>query len=136
MLKTFGTFILGALFFIGLSSFDAPTSAIVKDWEKLGSKKVNYRLDKDVVHVGIKDGVFKKLKLVVSGGSLNMHKMVVHYGNGTKENINLKHNFSRLSTSRVIDLKGNRRVIKKIVFLYDTKNRSARKAKLHVFGKH
>ena len=47
-----------------------------------------------------------------------MHKLVVHYGNGETENIELRNNFSAGSESRVIDL----RVIQKIVFWYDTKN--------------
>ncbi len=134
MLKTIGTLLVSAVFFISLSSFEAPT--VKKEWVKLGSKKVDYRLDRDVILVGPQDGLFTKLKLVVTNGSLNMHKMKVHYANGTSQTIELRHNFSRRSSSRVIDLKGNKRVIKKITFIYDSKNVSRRKAKLHVFGKH
>ena len=53
-----------------------------------------------------------------------MHKLVVHYGNGETENIELRNNFSAGSESRVIDL----RVIQKIVFWYDTKNLARRNA--------
>lgn len=136
MLKTLGTFLLGALMIVGLSSFDKNPETLLGDWVHLGSKKVNYKVDRDVIKVGIKDGRFKKLKLVVTQGNLNMHRMVVHYGNGSQEEIELRHNFSRRSSSRVIDLKGNKRIITKIVFIYDTKNLSKRKAKLQVFGKH
>ena len=131
-------FLLGAVFFITFSSFDAPTDSGVSigDWERLGSRKVNYKLDRDVIHVGVQDGRFKKLKLKVTGGNLNMHRMVVHYGNGSKEEINVRHNFSRRSGSRVIDLKGNKRIIKKVVFVYDSKNASRRRATVHLFGRH
>ena len=54
---------------------------------------------------------------------------------GTSEEIKLRHNFNRRSDSRVIDLNGRNRIIKKITFLYDTKNRSRRRATLQVFGK-
>ncbi|MDC8004305.1 DUF2541 family protein [Aureisphaera galaxeae] len=135
-MKKFGTFIIAAFMLVGLSSFDTPAETLVKDWVRIGTKKVDYKLDRDVMHVGLDDGRFKKLKLMVSNGNLNMHRMVVHYANGSKQEIELRHNFSRKSTSRVIDLKGNKRIIKKIVFIYDTKNASKRKAKLHVFGKH
>ncbi|NND62344.1 MAG: DUF2541 family protein [Flavobacteriaceae bacterium] len=134
MLKIIGTLLVSAVFFISLSSFD--TIAVTKDWEKLGSKNVNYKLDRDVIAVGLQDGLFTKLKLAVTGGSLNMHKMWVHYANGTKQEIELRHNFSRRSTSRVIDLKGNKRIITKVTFIYDTKNFSGKKAKIHLFGKH
>ncbi|WP_420573545.1 hypothetical protein [Kordia sp.] len=135
-MKTFATLLLSAVLFIGLSSFDTTKSnTFTQKWEKLGSKKVNYKLDKDVIHVGKHEGTFKKLKLVVSKGALNMHRMVVHYGNGSQEEIKLKHTFNRRSNSRVIDLNGNKRFITKISFLYDTKNRSRNRATLHVFGK-
>ncbi|WP_298520358.1 DUF2541 family protein [uncultured Kordia sp.] len=135
-MRLYATFILSAILFIGLSSFDtASTETFTKKWEKLGSKKVNYRLDKDVIRVGKHEGTFKKLKLVVSKGAINMHKMVVHYGNGSTEEIKLKHNFSRRSDSRVIDLNGNKRFITKITFIYDTKNLSKSRATLHVFGR-
>lgn len=133
--------LLGSIFFVTLSSFTGfekmSETAIdnVGDWERLGSRKVNRALDKDVIHVGIKDGRFKKLKLQVTGGSLNMHRMIVHYGNGTKEEIQLRHNFSRRSGSRVIDLKGNKRIIKKVVFFYDSKNLQRSRATMHLFGK-
>lgn len=107
----------------------------VGKWRKLGSKKVNYQLDRDVIMVGANDGVFKKLKVVVTGGALNMRSMVVEYGNGTKDNIPLKHNFAKRSDSRVIDLQGNNRVIRKITFVYDTKNISRRRATVSVFGR-
>lgn len=107
----------------------------IGDWKKLGTKKVSFKLDRDVLHVGAREGGYTKLKVLVTGGNVNMHKMVVEYANGTKDNINLKHNFSRGSDTRVIDLQGGKRFIKDITFWYDTKNRSRKKAKIHVFGK-
>ena len=120
-------FILGSSF----TTLDTP----VKKWQKLGSKKVNYSLDKDVIRVGANDGTFTKLKIKVKGGSVNMHKMVVEYGNGSKDKIPLKHTFTRGTDSRVIDLEGGRRVIKDITFWYDTKNFARKKATVIVYGK-
>ncbi|WP_103865957.1 DUF2541 family protein [Aquimarina sp. I32.4] len=106
------------------------------DWKHLGSRTVNYKLDKDVIKLTAKEGSFRKLKIKITGGSLTMHKMVVQYGNGKKDIIQLKHNFSRKSETRIIDLKGNKRIIRNITFIYDTKKSSIKKAKIHVFGKH
>ncbi|MCR9253014.1 MAG: DUF2541 family protein [bacterium] len=106
-----------------------------KDWDKLGTRAVDYKLDRDVIHVGADNGRYTKLKVAVTGGALNMHKMTVHYMNGTSQNISVKHNFSRNSATRLIDLVGNKRFIKKIVFHYDTKNLARSKAKVHVFGR-
>lgn len=104
-------------------------------WQNLGTKTVNYRMDRDVLDVQKRDGVFKQLKFVVRGGSLNMHKVVVHFENGGQQEIDLRHQFNRGSSSRIVDLKGNNRFIEKIVFWYDTQNQSRNKAKLTVWGK-
>jgi len=107
-----------------------------RDWDFLGSRTVNFSLDKDVLEVGAKDGAFTKLLFKVDKGSLNMHKIVVSYGNGSRDEINVKHEFKRGTTSRVVDLKGKGRIVKRITFWYDTKNRSARKATMKVYGRH
>jgi len=105
-------------------------------WEKLGTRIVDYGLDKDNIPVTANKGGFTKLKVEVTGGAINMHKMIVVYGNGVKDDIPLRHNFNRKSSSRIIDLKGGKRVIKRIVFVYDTKGILKRKAVVHVFGRH
>lgn len=120
--------------FTGLSSF-TPTTATLNKWNHIDTKKVNYRIDRDVMYVGADDGRFSKLKLRVTGGDLNMHRMIVHYVNGAPDEIQLRHTFNKRSKSRVIDLKGNKRFIKKIVFIYDTQNNENRKARIAVFGK-
>lgn len=105
-------------------------------WELLGTRKVNYGLDRDVISVGRHEGSFTKLKVLVSGGGINMHKMVVVYGNGKRDELSLRHNFRRGSDSRIIDLNGGNRVIKQVIFWYDTKNISQRRARVRVFGRH
>ncbi len=110
--------------------------AQVGNWEKLGTRVVDYKLDRDVIHVGAQKGGFAKLKVAVDGGSINMHKMIITYGNGTKETITLRHNFRPDSASRVIDIRGGKRLIKSITFYYDTKNLAHSKAVVTVFGRH
>lgn len=116
------------------SSFTTSDSSQLP-WKKLGTKKVSYKLDRDVIRIGYKDGSFKKLKVLVTGGSLNMYKMKVEYGNGSHDLIPLRHNFAKGSDSRIIDLEGGNRVIKDITFWYDTKNRAKKRATVHVFGR-
>ena len=105
------------------------------NWQKLGSRKVNFKVEKDEIVVGAQEGTFTKLKLLVTSGSLNMHKMVVVYGNGKREEIQLRHNFSSKSTSRLIDLKGNKRAIQKIIFWYDSDLTRKGRATLSVFAR-
>ncbi len=105
-------------------------------WERLGSKKVDFRLDKDVFHVGMHEGAFRKLKLEVTGGSINVHQVMIEYANGTRDKFPVKQSFNKGQGSRVLDLPGNKRIIKDITLWYDTKNRSRKKATVHIFGKH
>lgn len=132
MKSSISIFSLLIVFLLG-SSFSA-TESFIGSWKKLGTKKVSYKLDKDVIHVGPNDGTYKKLKIAVTGGSVNIHKIVVEYGNGSKDKISVKHNFCKGSSSRLLDLEGGNRIIKDITFWYDTKNSSKKRAKVHVFG--
>lgn len=124
---------LACVILIG-SSFSSHEASLAK-WFKLGAKNVSYKLDRDVIYVGAKRGGFTKLKLEVTRGNLNMHKMVVEYRNGSKDIIPLKYNFMKGSDTRVIDLEGGKRIIKDITMWYDTKNYSGQMAKVHVYGR-
>lgn len=104
-------------------------------WRSLGTKTLNYKTDHDILDVQLRDGRFQQLRFVVRGGSLNMRKCVVHFENGGQQEIDLRHNFIPRSASRVVDLKGNNRIIERISFWYDTQNSSVKKATLTVFGK-
>lgn len=127
------TIFLSIFLVVGLTSFTAPET--ISDWEQLGVRKVDFKIDRDVIKVGVADGKFKRLKLVVTQGDLNMRSMNVHYANGAVDKIPLRFNFNRRSTSKVIDLKGNNRIIKKVVFVYDTDNRERRRARVTLYGK-
>jgi hypothetical protein len=106
-------------------------------WEKLGQRKVNYKLDRDEVLVTARDGRFNAVKLKVRKGGVNMHKMTIHFGDGTSQNVNMKNTIPAGGETRVVKLKGKKkRVIRKVVFWYDTKNLANKKAVVELWGKH
>jgi hypothetical protein len=105
-------------------------------WELLGTRKVSFRLDRDVMPVTWREGSFNAIRIVVRNGSLNMQKCIIHFENGGTKEIELRHNFAGKSASRIIDLPGNKRLIEKIVFWYDTKNVSRKRATILVYGRH
>jgi hypothetical protein len=118
-----------------ICSFLMSFSTSSANWVRLGQKKVNFTVDRDVILVGAQDGRFTKLKLMVKGAPITMHKCIIHFGNGGTQTINVRHHFNRNSSSRVLDLTGNKRVIKKIVMYHDTKNRARNRATVTVFGR-
>src|SRR5687768_13305923 len=91
------TAIAPVFLFIVLSSF------ISQDpWVHLGTRKVNFGVDKDVINVTYRDGAFSAVKILVNDGALNMHKCTIFFENGGKQEVELRHNFAKNSDSRVI----------------------------------
>lgn len=105
-------------------------------WELLGERKVNLGLDHDRIVVGMRDGVFSKLKIKVKHSGINMHKMVVHFKNGDKQEIAIREDIAQGGESRVIDLEGKKRVITEVDFWYDTKGLINNKAIVELWGRH
>jgi hypothetical protein len=120
------------------SAIPSPASEINNPprWEKLGERRVNFGVDHDEIMVTASEGRFSALKIMVKKGGINMHKMVVHFGDGSSEEIELRNDIPAGGESRVIDLPGKKRVIRKVVFWYDTKNFADRKAEVELWGRH
>ena len=65
-----------------------------------------------------------------------LKKVIVHYRNGSSEEIALRANIPAGGETRAIDLNGKNRIIKKVVFYYNSKPRALRKGKVKLFGMH
>lgn len=109
------------------------TSAAVK-WDFLGQKTVDFGADRDQIVVTAKEGVFKRIKLQVRKAPVEFNKVVVHYRNGSTESIVLRDHIRAGGETRAIDLKGNNRIIKKVVFYYNSKIRAGRKGIVKLYG--
>ncbi len=104
-------------------------------WTLLGERLVNDRLDRDVIPVTAAKGDFKSLVIRVKGASVYFKKVVVVYGNGERDEIELRNTIPAGGSSRVIDLKGHDRIIREIEFWYDANTIRGRKAMVRVFGR-
>ena len=135
MMKKENFKILLAMIIFFTTSISASYSQKPK-WELLGIRKVDFKIDRDVIPVTYREGTFDAIRIVVNKGSLNMHKCIVHFENGGSKEIALRHNFSGRSASRIIDLPGNKRFIEKIEFWYDSKNIPGQRATVLVYGRH
>lgn len=87
-------------------------------WEKLGERIVNGGADRDVIPVGRAEGKFSRINVVVEHSSLEMFDIVVRFGDGTEFSPQVRHVFGENTRSRVIDLPGDRRVIRAVEFRY------------------
>ena len=111
-----------------LSSFAAQNR-----WVLVADKIVDFGVDRDVITVRGNDA-FTKLKLRITDAPLKMLDMDVIFENGEHFRVPLQYSFHQGEESRVIDLPGRARRIKRIELLYETKGILRGKARVAVWG--
>ncbi len=87
-------------------------------WDKLGERMVDGKVDKDVIPVGRAEGKFSQVMVVVEHSALEMYDMEITFGDGSKFSPPTRLMFEKNTTSRVIDLPGDKRVIRQVAFRY------------------
>jgi hypothetical protein len=98
--------------------FGVESAAQAASWERLGCKNVGFIVDKDTIDVGRKDGAFKSLKLKVRQAPVEFFAVRVMFGNGLRQDIQIREKVPAGAESRPIDLAGDARGIQKIDLLY------------------
>ena len=105
-------------------------------WEKLGQRTVDIKADHDEIIVTAHEGAFTKLKFKILKAPIHVRNINIVFRNGDKKNIQLNRKFSPGSESKVVDLPGNKRIIKKIILNYKTVPGVNSKAIVVVLGRH
>lgn len=103
-------------------------------WQSLGSKRVGFQLDHDVIEVGAREGTFRRIKLKVSGNDIFIVGFKVVYGNGSSEEWRIGAMVPAGAESRAIDLQGKNRFIRAVELLYKTRPNFNGKATVEVLG--
>lgn len=109
-------------------------TGIGADWVLLGQRAVTDRADHDVIVVSATRGDFTRIKLTVQRAAVDFHRVVVHFGNGGKQEVELRNTIPAGGESRAIDLTGDDRVIRSVEFWYDAKTFRGRRAVVRLFG--
>ena len=125
-------------FLFSLSTLNCSTTqrpAPRADWRFIADKWVNYGLDRDVILFGDLKDDFRQLKIRVTDAPLKIYDMKIHFDNGDVQDVALKLLFRQGDESRVIDLNGGLRHLRKIEFWYETKGVRKGKARVAVWGK-
>jgi hypothetical protein len=91
-----------------------------KGWTMLGEQSVDGRRDKDTIKVSKYAGQFDQLTMVVLDSDLDLKDFVIKFGDNDKEkwSPSFKQVFKEGSRTRVIDLPGKDRIIRKIELAY------------------
>jgi hypothetical protein len=113
----------------------AATSVHAQDgWRFIADKIVAFGVDHDVIVTGNTNDDFRKLKLRVTDGPLKMYDMKVYFDNGDVQDVSIRFRIPQGGESRVIDLDGGLRHIKRIEFWYETKGFRKGRARVAVWG--
>lgn len=103
------------------------------DWMLLGERTVTDRVDHDTIAVRFRAGI-RNIKIKVEGQPVEFRDVKVHYGNGDIQDVSLRQVIPAGGWSRVIDLEGQNRDIKKIELWYDAQSLRGKTASVKVFG--
>jgi hypothetical protein len=86
----------------------------------LGERVVDFHAQRDVIDVGNYDGWFHSLYFEVEKNNVEVFNLVIVYGDGQRERIDTRLIFDAGTRSRIIDLQGGKRRIKRIEFEFKT----------------
>ena len=109
-------------FVLGLAAFAAASrlteAQAAGAWVFLGSRVVRWGGDFDVIHVGIADGRYDHILFKAKGNAIFINDIDVTYSNGAPDHIPLRYHIAQGASSRVIDLRGGDRNIRRVTFIY------------------
>jgi hypothetical protein len=105
-------------------------------WEKLGSRVVTMTGDHDEIVVTATEGVYAAIQLRIMKAPIHLLNINIIFGNGDNENIVFDKLFTAGSETRVIDLVGNKRIIKKVNLNYKSAPTQKGRAVVSLWGRH
>ncbi len=124
---------LASAVFLGTAIAATPLYASA-DWELLGTRKVSFNKETDVIEVSRREGRFTALRIEVDHGPLEMHDIRVVFANGESFSPSTRFAFGDGGESRTLDLPGDARSITRIVFRYKSRMRLG-SAEVKVYGR-
>lgn len=100
--------------------FAAGTTAVsAQSWERIGAKEVKDRSEQDTWHLGAVKGQYKKLKITVEKRAVRFYRLQVTYGNGEKQEFEIRSLIKAGGETRALDLEGKDRYISKVDVWYE-----------------
>lgn len=104
-------------------------------WTHLGERQVSFRAERDVIPA-VGEGRFRRVMLVVDDADIELFDVRIIFGNGDVYSPETRLYFRQNSRSRVIDLPGDARAIRRIEFHYKSvPGGGDGRAAVHVYAK-
>jgi hypothetical protein len=103
-------------------------------WHKIGETKADFTKERDEISVMGADR-FASIKFKVTEASIQLNSLEVYYEEGDMQKVMIGSSIKAPGESRVIDLTGKERNLKKVVFVYKTvDNVKDQKAHVELWG--
>ena len=109
-------------------------AAFADDWVVLGRKTVALGTDRDEIWVGSDEGKFKAIKLRVLDTGVEFDRVLVVFRTGRTVEASIREFIPAGGETRVLDLPGRDRVIKKVIMHYTTRPGTLDRAEVEVWG--
>jgi hypothetical protein len=132
-LTKFFTAVIAVSLFTVFSSFKSTETKA--EWKFIGDKNVRFGVDHDVIHCGVVNDNFRQIKLKVTDGPLKVYDMKIYFDNGDVQDVSIRNQIRQGGESRLIDLDGGLRSLKKIEFTYETKGFGRGRSRVAVWGR-
>ena len=110
------------------------TETVTYDWRLLGERRVEAFADVDIINVSDRTS-YTKLKIRVLGNPVEFYDVKVEYGNGAIDDISIRSRIPAGGETRVIDLRGRDRYIRRIYLAYAKNFLAIGPAVVQVFGR-
>ncbi|MGZ4828178.1 MAG: DUF2541 family protein [Candidatus Angelobacter sp.] len=108
-------------------------SAHASDWVYLGQAHVDGQHDHDNIEVGKAAGRYRFLQVRVNNAPIEFDRIVVHYGNGQAETLQVREVIRKGGRSRAIPLAGDR-IVQSLELWYGKAHPLSRRPEVSLFG--
>jgi hypothetical protein len=105
-----------------------------EDWVRLGQREVAFRTERDTIMVTGVEGRFTKVVVEVNGNGIEVRDLELHFGDGSKQDVQVRQQIPQGGRTRVIDIEGAARVINRVVIVYKTEDRADGRATIVLHG--
>jgi hypothetical protein len=115
--------------------FVAQAASAQNRWIFLGDKHVDGHDDHDKISISSKEGTFRQLQIRVKVAPVVFQRVVVHFGNGTDEELQFRERINAGGSTRALDLRGTDRVIKSVEFWYEKAHWGETRPTVELYGR-
>jgi hypothetical protein len=103
--------------------------------EFLGKREVNFGIDRDTIPVSRAAGPLRQLIVVARMNPVEVYNIRVIFESGASEDFSLREKLFVERDRLIVDLPGNARRVREVIFRYRKLNNAARRAVVELWGR-